>query len=161
LLHRPAGQRDLVETTHVGLDADLLLGEQAPDDLQALLEPAHALALRHLERVELDLAITEPDAEDEVATPDHVERRDTLRDLHGIVEAGEDDADDPRHVAGIGREPREERHELELTDAVAQVVLTSADRVPSAVAREAGHRELTVKRGDHVAADRMLVGEEE
>src|SRR5262249_19325273 len=91
LLHRPAGPRDLVETTHVGLDADLLLGEQAPDDLQALLEPAHALALRHLERVELDVTIAEPDAEDEVAPPDHVERRDTLRDLHGIVEAGEDD----------------------------------------------------------------------
>src|SRR5262249_24539917 len=160
-LHRPAGQRHSVEATHVVLDRHLLLGAQALDDLQAFFEPGHALALRYLERVELDVSIAERDAEHEIAAPDHVERGDAFRDFDRVVEAGEDDPDDARHRARVGRESREEWHQLELTDTLTQVVLTGAHGVPPAVAREARHRELTFERRDHVASDRMLVGEED
>ena len=121
----------------------------------------HALPFRHLERVELDITIAEPDPEDQVAAPDHIERRDALRDFHRVVKAREDDADDARHRPGVGGEPREEGNQLQLTDALAQIMLPGTDGVPAAVAGEACHRELPVERRDHVAADGMLIREED
>ena len=99
--------------------------------------------------------------EDEVPAPDDVERRDTLGDLDRVVEVDEQYAGHARHLPGLGGQAREEGNELELAHPLAQVVLSSADRVPAAVAREARHRELVVERGDHVGPERVLVGDED
>ena len=129
--------------------------------VEALLEPAHALALRHAERVELGLAIAEPDAEDEIAAPDRVERGDALGDLDRVVQAGQQHPGDAGHLAGLGREPRQKRDQLQLAHALAQIMLAAGDGVPAAVAREAGHRVLAFELGKDVAAGRVLAGQED
>ena len=161
LLDGSARQGHVRERADVGLDADLVLGPEALDDLQALLEPPQALALRHLERIELDLAIAQPHAEDEVAAPDDVERGDALGHLDRVVKIDEQHAGDAGHLSRLGRQAREEGNELELAHAFAQVVLAGADRVPAAIPRQARHRELLVERGHHVGTERVLVGDED
>jgi hypothetical protein len=86
LLDRPAGHRDIGQFADVVLEADAVLGPQTFDDFETLLEAADALAARHAKGVELDIAIAEPDAEDEIAPPDRVERGDVLSDFDRIVQ---------------------------------------------------------------------------
>src|SRR5262245_19482354 len=161
LLGGPASQGHIRERADVGLDADLVLGPEPLDDLKTFLEPSQALALRYLERIELDLAIAQPDAEDEVATPDDVERGDAFGHLDRVVKIDEQDAGHAGHLARLGGQAPAERNELELAHALTQVVLAGGDRVPAVIARQAGHRELLVERGDHVGAERVLVGDED
>src|SRR5262249_30934950 len=65
------------------------------------------------------------------------------------------------HLAGLGGEPREERHQLDLAHAFAQIMLPGPDGIPSAVARQPGHRILAFERCDHVAPGRVLAGEKD
>ena len=69
------------------------------------------------------------------------------------------DPGDAGHLAGFGREPRQERDQLQLSHAFAQVVLTGGDSVPAAVARQPRHRVLPFELGDDVAARRVLAGQ--
>ena len=132
LLDRPAGHRDVVELADIVLEADIVLGPQALDDLQTLLEAAHALAARHAKRVELDIAIPEPDAEDEIAAPDRIERGNVLGDFDRIVQRRQQHPGNAGHLSRLGGEARQEWHQLDLAHPFAQVVLAGRHRVPSA-----------------------------
>jgi hypothetical protein len=161
LLDRPAGHRDIGKFADVALAADIVLGPQALDELEALLEAVHASAARHPKGVELDIAIAEPDAEDEVAAPDRVERGDALGDLDRVVQGRQQDACDAGHLAGFGGEPRQKRHQLNLSYPLAEVMLAGGHRVPPTVAGQARHCILTFECRDHVAARWMLAGEKD
>ena len=64
--------------------ADPLLGPQAAHQPDRLDKPRRALGERNAEGFELGRAVAEPDAEDEVAARQHVERRGLLGDVHRI-----------------------------------------------------------------------------
>ena len=135
------------------------LGPQPLDDIETLLEAAHPLAARHAERIELDLAIAETDAKDEIAAPDRIERGDAFGDLDRVVQGRQQYSGDAGHLARLGREPRQKRDQLQLAHAFAQIMLTGGDGVPAAVARQPRHRVLAFELGDDVAARRVLAGQ--
>jgi hypothetical protein len=132
---------------------------QTLDHLQTLLETAHALVPRHLEGVELHVAIAEPDAEHEVALPDHVERRHALRHFHRVVQTGQQDTRDPGHMSRLGGQAGQERDELELAHSFAEIVLARGDGVPAMIPYQARHDVLVFEGRDHVASGRMLIRE--
>jgi len=68
---------------------------------------------------------------------------------------------DAGHLAGFGGEPGEERHQLQLPHALAQVMLAGRDCVPAAVAGQSRHRVLAFEFGDDVALRRVLPGEKD
>ena len=97
-----------------------------------MLEAAHALAARHAERVELDIAIAEADAKDEIAAPDRIERGNVLGDFDWIVQRRQQHPGNAGHLSRLGGEARQEWHQLDLAHPFAQVVLAGRHRVPSA-----------------------------
>ncbi len=161
LLDRPAGHRDIVELADIILEGDIVLGPQPLDGFQTLLEAAHTLAARHPKRVELDIAIAEPDAEDEIAAPDRIERGNVLGDFDRVVQGRQQHPGDASHLAGLGGEPRQERDQLNLAHPFAEVMLPGGDGIPAAVARQPRHGILTLEGGDHVASRRVLAGEKD
>lgn len=161
LLDGPAGHCDVAELADVVLEADGILGPQAFDDFQTLLEAAHALATRHAERIELDIAIAEPDTEDKIAAPDRIERGDVLSDFDRIVQGCQQHPGDAGHLARLGGEASQERNQLDLPHPIAEVMLAGRHRVPPAVAGQPCHGILALQRGDHVASWRVLAGKKD
>jgi hypothetical protein len=146
----------------IGGRGHALLGPQSLHQRQVLLEALDALALGHAEGVELHVAVAEADAEDEVAARDDVEARDRLGGVDGVVQVEEEDAEPERHLAGFGRQPRQEGHALQLlVVALVEVVLAGQHRVPAAVASCVHHGDLVAERAHHVGVERLLVGDEE
>src|SRR5262245_50382113 len=160
-LDRPTRQGGVRQLTHVVLHRDLVLGPQASNDLQALLEPPYPMALRYVERIELDIAIAQPHAEHEVTPPDDVERSHAFRYLDRVVQSEQQDTPGPRHGSGLGGEPGQERNELELAHPFAEIVLAGGDGVPAPIAGQARHEVLPFLGCDHVAAQRMLIRQED
>src|SRR6202011_5147751 len=139
-----------------------VLGPQPLDQGEVFLEPLDAHAFRHAEGVELDLAIAQADAEDEVAARDHVEARHRLRGVDRVVQVEQQDAEPERHLARFRREPRQQRHRLELlVVALVEIMLAGHERVPAAIARVPHHHELILERAHHVGCERVLVGNED
>ena len=139
-----------------------VLHPKALDQSQVLFEPSDAFAFRNAEGIVFNVAITQADTEDEVAPGDDVQRRHRLRDVDGIVQVEQQDAEPDRHLAGFRSQPRQERHRLKLlVVALVEVVLTREERVPPAIAREAYHRELVVQRAHHVGVEGLLVSDKE
>src|SRR5207247_11129497 len=68
---------------------DGLAAPEALDHLEPVDEPPAALFRILAPRLVLDVPIAEADAEDEAAPGDHVERRELLRDLDGVVQGQE------------------------------------------------------------------------
>ena len=86
--------------------------------------PLDTFAFRDAEGVELNVAVAQADAEDEVAPGDDVERRHCLRRVDGIVQVEQQDAETDRHLAGFCSEPRQEWHRLQLlVVALVEIVL--------------------------------------
>src|SRR5262249_60913062 len=110
--------------------------EQAADDLEFGRVDV-AAPLRECEGLVLLAAVTEPDAEDEAAVGDRVERRDVLSDLDRVEERGKEDAGADPHLAGLGRDMGEEGHRLEHLEGLGEEVLAAEDRGEAAVTREA------------------------
>ncbi len=161
LLDGPAGHRDVGQLADFILEADPVLGPQTFDDFETLLEAADALPERHPEGVELDVAVAEPDAENEIAAPDRIERGNVLGDFDRIVQGRQQHPGNARHLPRLGGKPRQERHQLDLSHAFAQIMLAGGNGIPAAVARQPGHRILTLQGGDHVASGRVLAGEKD
>ena len=152
----------VVQVDAEALVGDALLRPQALDEGEVVLEARDALALGHAEGVELHVAIAQAHAEDEVAAADDVQRGDRLGGVDGVVQVEQQDAAPDRHLAGLGRQARQERHRLQLlVVALVQVVLPRQQRVPAAVARHAHHGVLVVERAHHVGVEELLVGDEE
>jgi hypothetical protein len=67
------------------------------------------------------------------------------------VQVEQQDAQAQRHLAGLRRQPRQERHGLQLlVVALVEVVLAGEEGVPAAVPSQMDHRYLLAQRGDHV-----------
>jgi hypothetical protein len=75
------------------------------------------------------------------------------------VQRSQQHAGNAGHIPRLGRQTRQERHQLDLAHPFAQVVLTCRDGVPAAVARQPRHDILGLECGDHVAPRRVLAGE--
>jgi hypothetical protein len=106
MLDRPARHRDVGQFADVVFKADIVFGPQPLDDIQTLFETAHALAARHAEGVELDIAIAQPDTKDEIAAPDRVERGNAFGDLDRVVQRRQQHTGDTGHLPRLGGEPR-------------------------------------------------------
>ncbi len=92
---------------------DDIVAPQLADHLDALDEARHALLEGHADRIELLLAIAQPQADDGVAAAEPVERRGFLGDDDRIEQRQEQQARPQLHALGLGREPRQQRHGLE------------------------------------------------
>ena len=131
-------------------------------ELEILLEPGDAPAFGHAEGVELHLAVTETDAEDEVAARDDIQRRDGFGGVDRVVEIQQQHAEPRRHVPRLRYQPGEKRNELKLlVVAFVEVVLAGEKRIPARVARGVHHDDLLVERRDHVGIEILLVGEKQ
>ena len=99
------------------------------DDLEPLLEPADPL-LRILPHGQvLDVAVAEPDSEDEASAADDIECRDLLGDVDGMVQREEQDPGAERHRARLGRDPSKDGNRLEIREGRRQVVLARPDGI--------------------------------
>src|SRR6516165_11362129 len=161
LLDWPAGHCDVGQLADVVLEADIIFGPQTFDHFQTLLEATYALAARHSEGVELDIAITKPYAEDEISAPDRVERCNAFGDFNGIVQCRQQYAGNSGHLPRFRSEACQKRNQLDLPHTLAEIVLAGGDGIPPAVASQARHSVLTFERSDHVATRRMLAGEKD
>ena len=161
-LHRPDVHPHPIEPARLAVVRHRIFGPQPVHELQVFHHARDALALRHVEGVELDVAIAESDAEHEVPPGDDVERRHGLGHVHRVVQVEQQDPEAGGHLAGLRNQPGDERHDLELlVVAFVQVVLPREQRVPAAVAGVVHHRDLVPERAHHVGVEVLLVGEKE
>jgi hypothetical protein len=140
---------------------DGILGPQAPDGFEILLEPPHALFLRRAKRQELDVAIAECHAEDDLAAAHDVDRRDLLRDVEGLVERQQDEAEVEPQVRGLRHDAREKRQLLQALPRGAAVVHALGDRVEAERVGEPRLLHELLEPGRHVVAVRELRPEHE
>ena len=117
------GQRE-VRADHV----HRVLGPQPLDRFQVLLEALHPLLLRRAEGEELDVAIAEGGAEDDLAAAQDVGGGDLLGDVQRLVEREQHEPEVDAHVRGLGHDPAEERHLLQALPRRAAVVHAVGDR---------------------------------
>ena len=114
LLHRSDVHVYIGEPAARPLIGYAVLRPKALDEGQVLFKPLDTFAFRDAEGVELNVAVAQADAEDEVAPGDDVERCHRLRRVDGIVQVEQQDAETDRHLAGFCSEPRQEWHHLQL-----------------------------------------------
>ena len=139
-----------------------VLGPQAAHQLQAFHHARDALFLRYVEGIELDLAVAETDAEDEIALRNDVQRRDGLRDVHRVVEVEQQDAEPGGHLARLRDQAGDEGHDLELlVVALVEVVMAREQGIPAAVAGVVHHGDLIAEGAHHVGVAMVLVVDEE
>ena len=139
----------------------LVLGPEALDDGERLLEPARALRGVKAKGLELLLLVPQADAEDELAACDLVEGGDLLRDVDRVLERQQDDACAEPHIARLRRQPAEERRGLENLDGVAEVVLARQRAVEAQGAREPHLLDEGAHALRHGLAGRVLRAEEQ
>ena len=109
LLEGAHGETDILELKMLAVKGDGLLGPEALHDIEGLEKPGQPPAAWNAERIELHVAIAEADPEDEAAATDHVERRNRLGDVDGLLQGQQHDARPERHLAGFGRHARQHR----------------------------------------------------
>ena len=102
---------------------------EALDDLEPLDEAAEPPRRVLAHGLVLDVAVAEPDAEDEAAAADDVERGDLLGDLYGMMQGEEQDSGAERHGSGFGRDPREDRNRLEVGEGGREIVLAGPNGI--------------------------------
>src|SRR5882724_469077 len=118
------------------LVVDGFAAPQPLDDLEPLDEATDAVLRVVPQRAVLDVPIAETDAEDQPAVRDHVERRELLGDLDGMVEGQQENPGAQDHAASVGGEAREGRDRLEIGERIGQVVLARPHRAEADGARE-------------------------
>ena len=134
-LRRPQRELLLAQAEAVPLGGHRLALEQAPHDVELLLEHRQPL-LRQPERVVLLLPVAEPEPEHEAAVGDGVERGRVLRDLDRIEQREQEDAGAHAHLPRLGRDPRQQRHGLEHLVRLGEEVLAGGDVVEAELARQ-------------------------
>ena len=86
LLHRPDGAGGVVQVEVPPVERNLVLGPQFADQFQALQETTHPVPPLHVERLVLDVPISQADAQHHAALADHVQRRHGFRHVGGRVQ---------------------------------------------------------------------------
>jgi hypothetical protein len=67
-----------------------------------------------------------------------------------------------RHVAGLGHQPRQEGHELELlVVALIEIMLSREQGIPAVVAGVVDHGDLLIERLHHVRVEVLLIRDEQ
>src|SRR2546426_6315280 len=84
-------EADAIEGGVAPLEARQLLGPEDADRLQVLVGDGAAVLERDAERAELRLDVAAPEAGDEPPAGDQVERRERLREQHGVVVREDED----------------------------------------------------------------------
>src|SRR5262249_47609364 len=84
----------LVELEMRALHRDELLGPQPLHRFEAFLEPLAEPRARHAERLELDVAVADAAAEDELAVRQDVQCRELLGEIERLVQWEQDEATD-------------------------------------------------------------------
>ena len=135
--HREALVDELVAKT-LGRHSFAL--EQALHDVEFVEEDADLL-LWDAERIELLRAVPKTDAEDEAPTGDGVKRGRVLGELDRIEQREQCDVRGDAHVAGIGRDAREQRHQLRHLKHLGEEVLARRNEIKTEVATERGVRD--------------------
>ncbi len=72
------------------------------------------MAARHAKGVEFDIAVAETHPKDKVAAPDRVQRGNVFGDLDRVVQRSQQHAGNAGHIPRLGRQTRQERHQLDL-----------------------------------------------
>jgi hypothetical protein len=108
---------------------DPVFAPQPPDDLDALGEPAHALRHRHAEDLVLLGPIAEPDAKQELAAGDDVQKGADFRQFDRIVQRQQRDVGPDPQALGLASEPMQQRQLWKEVEARRDVVLAGPDRV--------------------------------
>ena len=134
-LRRPQRELLVVQPEAVPFRGHRLALEQAPDDVELLLEHGQPL-LRQAERVVLLLPVAEPEAEHEAAVGDGVERGRVLGDLDRVEQREQEDPGAHAHLPRLRRDPREQGHELEHLVRLGEEVLARRDVLEAELARE-------------------------
>ena len=141
--------------------AHALLGPEADDGLEVLLQAHHPLALRGAEALELHLAVAEAGAEDHAPARHHVEGGDLLGDVERLVQR---EQDDPRQQAAARRldhEPRQQGELLVLLQRPGGVVHAGGEDVVAQLVREPRLGAEVCEARVHVLAAAELAADEE
>ena len=121
-LQRFGQARGIVEFEIRGFHLDLILGPQPLDRRQAGLEPGHPLRARHAERLELDIAVAEADAEDDLTAGDDVEGGEFFRHMQRRHQGQQQHARVEPHARRLGGEARQHGHHLQHLERVRAVM---------------------------------------
>src|SRR6266508_3499824 len=128
-LERRHGDADVRKREMAAGIAQGLARPEPLDDLEPLDEATDPLLRILPHGLVLDVTVAEPHSEDEASATDHVERRDLLGDLDGMVQGEEQDSGPERHRAGFGRDPCEDGNRLEICEGGGEVVLAGPDGI--------------------------------
>ena len=140
----------------LAVKGDGLLGPEALHDVEGLEKPGQPPAAWNAERIELHVAVAEADPEDEAAAADHVERRNRLGDVDGLLQGQQHDARPEGHLAGFGRHARQHREGLHVLKGRGQVMLAGADVMKARLTRQPHHLQQLGEALAQVIPDGML-----
>src|SRR5262249_6368200 len=108
---------------------DKVLGPEAPDRLEPLLEAFAEPLVRHAKRLELDLAVADAAAKDEFAAGHDVERRQLLGQVERLVQRQQYEAADQPQPRRDRRDMGEKRDLLKIFERVGAVMRALDDAV--------------------------------
>ena len=143
--------------------AHAVLGPQADDGFEVLLQPRHALGLRSPKTLELHLAVAEAGAEDRAPARHHVEGGDLLGDIQRLVQREQDDAGQQAAARRLGHEAGQQRHLLILLQRPGGIVHAGGEDIEAERVREprlgaeVGEARVQVLAAAELAADEEAV----
>ena len=138
---------------------DAVLGPEPLDGLEVLDEARYPLRLAGAEGLELDLAVAETAAEDQVAAGDQVDGGVLLGDVEGLVQREQDDSGGQSQARHLGRDAGQERQLLDLLEGRGAVVAALGDLPEAELFGEPGLRHQLLEALAHVVARRKLAAD--
>src|SRR5216683_4001337 len=129
LLYRPNRARGVVELEEPALESYVILGPEPFDEVERFDHPADLVARIDAEPFKLDLAIAEPDAEDQPSLAHYVEGRYFLRDLDRVEQRQQYDSENKLHIAGVRCQAAQQWHVLQGLVRRRKVMMARRDRV--------------------------------
>ena len=157
---RPQRQLRALEPVARALGGDLLAGQQAAQHVELGLEQAPAAA-PHAEGGVLDGAVADPDAGHDTPAGDRVERREVLRRLERVEQRQQDDPGAEAHLAGLGREPPQQRDGLQHLVGLGEEVLADQQRAEAQLGGERDLLDVLADRRSGARAGRVLGPDEQ
>ena len=154
--HRPDRDAHVLHPEVLAAERDPVLGPQPPDELDPLDEPPQAILSADPETLVLDRPVAEAHTEREAASAHLVEGGDRLRDLHRVEERKLENVRSDLHVAGLGRDPGEHRHRLEVLELRDEEVLAGEQQLESRLAGGADKLEQVPQPRRHVVVPAVL-----
>ncbi len=120
------------------LEGDNLFGPQPLDQLQRLQHARHPLLPGHAEAFVLDLAVADADAEHDAALRHDIEAGNVFGDLNRVEQRQQQYRQAEVHRAGVGGQPRQQRHALQRLVGRRQIVMAGRDAIKPDITGETG-----------------------